>query len=58
MRIGHECPVYQVKTDFDEAVKIRCSQGLRKSLLCPKLVIMRLWLEKDSEACAIFYIAS
>lgn len=30
MRIGHECPVYQVKTDFDEGCKDPVSTGVKE----------------------------
>ena len=30
MRTGHECPVYQVKTDFDEGCKDLVSAGVEE----------------------------
>lgn len=30
MRIGHECPVYQVKDDFDEGCKDSVSAGVKE----------------------------
>lgn len=51
MRIGHKCPVYRAKTDFDEGCKDSVSAGVEEvsavSYVGFKVSVVR-------EACAIF----